>query len=164
MRSSPTATSVEDPPSYTSSDRYSALPSPSVTFHTTDHPENPSTDTSRPPRNIKAARHVSITNPNTPLTGTFVIDPHKTAPRLPNYPKSPTQQKKHTSLLSEDRPNLELVSTDEPISVTVWIVESPRVKTSRTRTRIVMTQTKEQPIFAQIVCSFFTPTPSSQLN
>src|ERR1700722_12092019 len=104
-------TSVEDPPSYTSSDRYSALPSPAVTFHTTDRSENPSTDTSRnngPPQNIKAARHVSITNPNKPLTGTFVIDPRKTAPRFPNYPK---QQKKRTNPLSQDRPNLQLVST-----------------------------------------------------
>src|ERR1700722_4721008 len=145
-------TSVEDPPSY----------SP---FHTTDRPENPSTDTSHntgPPQNIKAAAHVSITNPNTPLTGTFVIDPHKTAPRFPNYPKSQTQQKKHTNPLSQDKPNLQLVSTDEPIDVNVWLVESPRVKTSRTKTRIVMTQTKEEPITAQIVCSFFTP--SSQLN
>ena len=155
-------TSVEDPPSYTSSDRYSALPSPAVTFHTTDRSENPSTDTSRnngPPQNIKAARHVSITNPNKPLTGTFVIDPRKTAPRFPNYRK---QQKKRTNPLSQDRPNLHVVSTDEPIDVTVWIVESPKVKTSRTKTRIVMTQTKAQPITVQIVCSFFTP--SSQLN
>jgi len=165
MKSTPTNASTDGPLSYTSSDRYSVFHSPAVTFSNTDRPENPSTDTSRntePPRNLKAAGRVFITNPTAPLIGTFVIDPHKTAPRLPNYPSSPIQKKEPTNPLSQDRPNLHLVGTDDVIDVTVWLVES-QVKISRTRTRIVMTQTKEQPITAQIVCSFFTPSSPAEL-